>query len=72
MLRALQPSIIPSVFRIFVKFNMDNILKNRAWVWLFAILNTSCVYPFTSCSYAVFLDNHHEEGTVVPVHAMEV
>jgi hypothetical protein len=27
-----------------MKFNMNDVLNSRAWIWLFAILNTSCVY----------------------------
>jgi hypothetical protein len=44
MFCVLQPNFIPPIFRIFMKFNMNNVLNSRAWSWLFAILNTSCVY----------------------------
>jgi hypothetical protein len=71
MLCDLQPDFIPPIFRILIKFNTNHILNYRAWIWLFAVLKTSCVFQFASCSYAVFKDNHYKEATVVAVDARE-
>jgi len=59
----LLPNIIPPIFRIVMKFNMNDVLNSRAWIWLFAILNTSCVYihlrpVYMRFSYIITMRNY--------------